>query len=312
MAYYCLQQSFTKAMKTKKSSNTWATILKRNTWMNKIDKSFLLRSNVLAIFLLLGVVTFLFFTRSTQTVQVRLFLTEREWAKTWDNYPDYFYAEKIAPGMVEKDELGRVSAKILDITSNNLPYTHNVAIATIELKANYNQRSQTYSFQGQPLLIGDYQRLKIGGVRVQGYLLDVAEELPELEQKSKILTVAIEDLEESDRTLQDSRANGISSETAESLSVGQKIIDQNGQPILEIKEIDIKPAVRTFYSAAGQYQQVDYSLREGKLQVEVTVLSINGIDYWNFTEPLQVGKRTTFNFDSAIVPVRILEVKDAQ
>src|SRR5690554_241967 len=113
-------------------------------WLSNIRAQVLLKLIFVGVFIFLGAITFVYFTRSTQDVEVRLFLTEREWAKTWENYPDGFFIEQLQPGMVEKDELGRVEAEVVDVLSNRLPYTHNVAFATLRLRANYNKRTQTY------------------------------------------------------------------------------------------------------------------------------------------------------------------------
>lgn len=279
-------------------------------WLKSIKNDSFLKGSFAVLFIVLGVITFLYFTRSTETIEVRLFLTEREWSKTWENYPDNFFMEQLEPGMVEKDELGSVEAEVLDITSNRLPYTHNIALGTFRLKANYNKRTNVYSFQGKPLIIGDYQRLRIGGVRVQGYVMDVAQHIKPIEEKKVFITVSIEDILESDRNIQNSRSNGILKETADALSIGQTIENLSGEAVLEITELELTPATRTFFTPTGQFDQLDYSLRAGTMTVEATVHSINDVDYWNFTEPLQVGRRITFPFEHAAVPVRIIEVRD--
>lgn len=265
---------------------------------------------IVLIFLVLVILSVYFFTRSTEHVEIRMFLTEREWAKTWENYPDYFYIQNLSTDLVEKDELGRTVARVTEIHSNRLPHTHNQALATIELRANYNKKTGIYSFQGKPLIIGDYQRLRVGNMRLQGYILDIGSNLDSLESKHIKVKVSLDDLLEANRNLTSSRAVGVSADLVPFLKVGASILGFENEPILEILDVNLFPGQRTLFERTGAYTVQDDSLVSGSLLLKLEVNTINEIDYWNFTDPIQLGKRINLNFENAIVPVKIVEILD--
>jgi hypothetical protein len=264
------------------------------------------------LLLFLGVVLFLiyFFTRSTETIEVRMFLTEREWAKTWDNYPDYFYLENLSTDLIEKDELGRTVARIIEIHSNRLPFTHNRALAKIQLKANYNKNTGVYSFQGKPMIIGDYQRLRIGNMRVQGYLLDIGKELEPIETHEIVIKVIVDDEFEANRNLTNSRAIGINVDTSKFLEVGRTISNFQNEPILEIIEVNLQPGQRTIFDNTGSSRVRDETIVSGEMILKLKVNTINGIRYWNFVEPVQIGRRLEIPFEGAVVPIKIIQILD--
>lgn len=263
---------------------------------------------VLLLFVCLVLFTIFFFTRSTEYVEIRLFLTEREWAKTWENYPDYFYLENISTDLFEKDEIGRIVAEVTEIHTNRLPYTHNTALATVKLRANYNKNTQTYSFQGKPLIIGDYQRLRVGKMRLQGYLIDVGKELDPITTKNVRIIVELDDLQEADRNLTNSRAIGVSNELASFLVEGKTINNFENEPILRIDSVSLSPGERKIFDNSGIYTISDDSLISGVMQLSIKADVINGIQYWNFSEPIQLGRRMVLHFDGAIVPVKVIEI----
>lgn len=303
-----------KVASTTKNRSAQSVILDlfQNTLGTTMRKGLQLKIGVAGFFVLVSFIFLVFFVRKPEYVEVRMFLTQREWTKTWENYPDAFYTQSIELGLKETDEIGRVIAEVVDIKSYKVPYTHNPVLVTVKLRANYTQRTSSYSFQGKPLVVGDYQYIRVGNVRLQGYIVDLASQLEPVEQQKIYVKAQLDDEKETERGYLNSQVFGVPTETANFLKAGKSIVDYGGNPILEILSVVVQPSQRIFYDRSGSYTSVDRNFSTGEVILMLKTDRINGINYWNYTIPVQVGLRTELQFEQAIIPIRITEIVEDQ
>lgn len=254
----------------------------------------------------------LLFLRQDKYVFVRLFLTQREEAKYWSNFPDNFYYRKLAIGLTEKNELGKSIAEITDVFRTNTSYTNELGIATIKLKANANKTTGVYSFQGQPLIIGEYQRIRMGSILLQGYLIDVSIEMPEYNEKIFHVKAIIDDPAESSRGSSDTKIVGVPKDVVMALEKNESVINSHGDVSTRLLNLSYQPAQRVSYTSTGKITFQDPDLFAGEAELELRTIEIDGTDYWDFVVPMQVGQRFTINFKNTQLPVKIIEIISAK
>jgi hypothetical protein len=263
----------------------------------------------IGLFLLVVGAFSLYFLRKDSFVYAELYLTEREESKHWLNYPDSYYYDDLKVGLAEKNELGKEIATIVDVYRMNTSYQHEQALATVKILANYNKATGVYSFQGQPLIVGDYQRFKVGSLRVQGYLLSLSAEQKTAKEKEYTVTAELDDIADADRGNADTRIVGVHKAIAEAVKVGDKILDSHGNVAAEVISISFKPAVRTLYSSGGKVMVSDPEFAAGEVVLKLRTIELDGVDYWDFVNPMQVGQRLNINLPGVLLPVRILRVE---
>jgi hypothetical protein len=250
----------------------------------------------------------LFLLRQDQYVYVRLYLTEREESKHWLNFPDSYYYQNVRVGLQEKNELGSPVAEVVDVFRVNTTYQHEPALVLVKVKANLNKSTGVYSFQGQPLMVGEFQRFKIGSLKLQGYVLDVNSEQVAYKEKKYTVRAILDDVGESNRGNIDTKVMGVPREVAQALKKGDLITDSHGNVVAEINTIAFNPAQRTAYTAQGKTTYIDTDLVSGEVELTLRTIELDGVDYWDFVNPMQVNQRLVINFQAAQLPVKIVEI----
>lgn len=254
----------------------------------------------------------LIFLRQDKYVFVRLFLTQREEAKYWSNFPDNFYYRKLQVGLSEKNELGKSIAEVTDVFRTNTTYSNELGIATIKLKANVNKTTGVYSFQGQPLIIGEYQRIRMGSILLQGYLIDISIENEEYKEKVYRVKAIIDDWGESTRGSNDTKVTGVPKEVVMAVENNESVINSHGDVSTRLLNLSYQPAQRVSYTSTGKKTFQDPDLYEGEVELELRTIEIDGTDYWDFVVPMQVGQRFTINFKNTQLPVKIIKIVSAE
>lgn len=276
---------------------------------NKKNLSENLPKVISVLFFCLAVIAFsLFFLRKDAFIDVRIFITEREEAKYWLNYPDGFSMNNIFVGMSYKNELGQELARISNVYRINTAYQHEIALVTLHLKATFNNKTQSYSFQGQPLVVGGYRSIELSGAQISGYVTDVGENLPPLKEKYYVVSGEFEDEKEATRGINNTKVKAVSKEIIQNVSKESAIVDSLNRIVVEVLDIQTRPAVRVEYMQGTRYSGVDPELISGKITVKLLTQEIDGHDYWNFVLPVQVGQIIDLNFDKAILPFRITSI----
>ncbi len=260
------------------------------------------------IFLFVVLLFSLFLLRKDKYVFITLYLTEREEAKYWMNYPDKFYYNQLKVGTTEKNELGLPIAEIVDVLRTGTSYTHEQGLITLKLKANYNSVTQVYSFRGQPLTLGEYERIKVGPLLVQGYLIDLSTEKFGYKEKVYRVQAMIDDPSESARGSNDTKVVGAPKEIVEALQQNESVINSHGNVSTRLISLTYQPAIRVSYSSAGKKLFQDPDLYEGEAELELRTIEIDGTDYWDFVVPIQIGQRLTINFKKTQLPVKITDI----
>ena len=265
------------------------------------------------LFFCLAIIAFsVFFLRKDTFIDVRIFVTEREEAKYWLNYPDGFSMNNIQVGMSYKNELGQELARISNVYRINTSYQHEIALVTLHLKATYNNKTQSYSFQGQPLVVGGYRSIELSGAQISGYVTDVGENLAPLKEKYFVVTGELDDATEATRGLNNTKVKAVNKEILQNISIESTIVDSINRTVVEILDIQTRPAVRVEYMQGTRYSGVDPELISGKITVRLLTQEIDGHDYWNFLFPTQVGQLVELNFDKAILPFRITSIDSVE
>ena len=128
---------------------------------------------LLIAFTIVGIVIFAYvFLRKASyvTVTVKIGSDHILWdggsTRAWFNY--YFHE-----GMKQKDGFGSTTAEVVKLRSYDYNESRKAVYATVKLKTVYNRSSNTYTFQGKPVLIGSTIKLYLDRLLVEGHITHI-------------------------------------------------------------------------------------------------------------------------------------------
>lgn len=150
---------------------------------------------IFAIIILSAVIFYFgYFKRATTTVILDIFTTSSEWSTADFKSELYPMAQNINSGDTIFDSLGRKVAEITYVsrTPEKRGLQENYLV-TLTLKTTYNKKTKTYTYDGNPLLIGGPIKLNTGKALLQGQIFGLyrseAEKLASTKLKNAKITV---------------------------------------------------------------------------------------------------------------------------
>ncbi len=160
----------------------------------KIEKR-ILSMSPLEIFVIIAVLALTVFTvkffgiRSEwRTIQVEVI--GRDWTQQYspDAYKTpYWLSDKLKVGQTEKNNTGQVIARLINFDSYEKNGQENDNYLTVQVKVDYNKRTNRYSFKDKYLSVGLPIDLNLDNVSITGQVID--DNVPEEGYPTKIFTV---------------------------------------------------------------------------------------------------------------------------
>ncbi len=252
--------------------------------------------NVIDLFVIIGIILLI-------VVGVKLLLNniekEPESKVGWktiqvesNNEPDYI-ANSISEGdLIEKN--GEVIAEIVDININKIEDNNNNLLFIIKLLTQVDEQNISL-YDGKELLIGDPFVIKTTKVSVKGTIVSFDSDIvkPIIKTEEKKIELLIENKEKW---------------FVDSISIGDKVYDENNKLIAEITGKESKPSVLIVKTLEGeilvknhpQYQDITLNLNLYVTQEN------NELFYDN--QKLKVGNDLKINFDNIDILGIITEI----
>jgi len=250
-----------------------------------------------------------FLLRRGSEVIVTMRLLERNSPDFYFNLPRHFYVENLRPGMKETDEAGRNALEILEVFSYPTGEIYQEAYITLRVKTVFNKKTGQHSFNGKPLLNGDYYTFRLKDIVINGIIIDISDKPLVREKKAfqvegyldptdhEVLTTNQEII-----LYKDYGVTGIKNYLAEKIVPGLKMYDGKGEVIAEVISASKLPGRRSM-AQNNQYFTVSDSERvEVKLTFELTAEKINDSFYFQKLTPLLIGRK--FNFVSGYLSIK--------
>lgn len=236
-----------------------------------------------------------FLRRKQELITFKLKVTDRDVLYSNTN-PSNLYAHAFIEGDFEKNELGQKIAEIKKVSKISEDKYHKSVYLDIELKATYSPRSEKYSFRGRPIIYGQPFIFEFSNVKVEGIVVDFPGYLDGLESREYKKVVKAQIINEN-RDFSD--VYGIKGFEADAINIGDEVKDSDGNVLIKILNVEVKPAKRTVFTDKGKTFLIsDIVLKDVFLELELLVREINGklfvLDY----VPLYIGGTLPLNLDN--------------
>jgi hypothetical protein len=244
---------------------------------------------LILIFLFLAIGFFAFFFRQSKPLTVRLKITEKN-VLYINSTPPSWFVYLFKTGMSEKDGFGRVNAEVLDVYFYETAPAHKAVYLTLNLKTTYNGRSKEYKYKGNPVVVGESLRVNLDGVLAEGLIVGIEETEDQfgydwLKVRTRLMENSF------------SETTGVEPFIAESVHIGDEVLDSTGELMAEILSKEVFPAQKnTFDDKGNVYQRSDPRKKDVFLTLKVRTRRINNEYYFFDDIQLKVGQMLPLNF----------------
>lgn len=257
-------------------------------------QSGILKELVLLVSLALVVVLVLFFfLRSSEYVTITLRVSSSDsLVNHWFNRAPQWYLEALQPGKATTDLFGQTSIEIIDTYYYPNYGDFETLYVTARVRALYSSNTNEYSYNGDPLLIGQFIKLSVGGSLVPGVIHSIQKD--SLEQDIKEVTVfgeleAIHNNSVRISTKQETitELEGIRNFLVDSITQGISVKDSNGNVYFEILKVEKQPAYKTSSGNNTLVRTFDTDRTRVFLTAKVNANVINGNLFYVSEYPLR-------------------------
>lgn len=229
-----------------------------------------------------------------QYVTVELLATGGEW--WWGVPPPYYWNfPDLGQGAIEYDVFRKPLVEIIETKQ----YGHDIrkfAWIKARLKVTKNTRTGALTFRQFPLQVGKTVTISPNNIMVIANVVSIEGYEPFFNQKERIITAKL--LEKRDWI-------------ANSIVVGDVMLDNNGEVIAEILEKTDEPAETITVNWLGEpLLKRDPLYRDITLKIRLKVLqSKDGFEYFNFYQLIQPGTGVNIQLSRATIEPHILTVE---
>jgi hypothetical protein len=288
--------------------------------INKIKKLFFIKAwphlKQISVFDYLGISFFLiiigisafFFLRKAKYVTVTLRISEFDSINLWVT-PPLWYIDVLQPGMVEKDGLGREVIRVESVETSLSGSENKIAFVDLSVRAVYNKRTNQYSYNGVPLLVGGFQTFNLQGVLVPGVIHRIGDKAKRDEGRYvRVRGSVAAYLIEEDRDITKSFGDGVSDFRADKYTDDLNLMSSTGRTLIDVISVTRLPASRLLISSAGVQKLNDPSKKKIELEMDVLVSKVGDQDVFLEEQIVKVGRILYINFSEIDTPITIEEV----
>lgn len=262
---------------------------------------------IIIAFLILASAFFVFLFRKVTYTTIKLRLTERDVLYTY-NAPPSWFVNLFKPGMTEKDFLGRPEAKIIDVYSydnpNGPPNNQKIIYLTITLKTVYSKKKNTYTYKGDPLIVGGPLRINFDKILAHGLIVEMQGLQNNYQTKSVTIKVQIKDFNPVFL-----ETSGIDQDLADAIRVGDRVRDSSGDTIAEILEKEVRPARKTTIDFYGNpHETIDPRRKDVYLTLRIKAKEINDELYFFDDIRIKINSVIFLNFPNVTISPTITDI----
>jgi len=205
--------------------------------------------------------------------------------------PKYWLAEAFHKGQVEKDGLGRIRAEVLNVYTYDKTPTNKAVYLNVKLNAVYSRSTNTYSYNGIPVLVGSTIKLNLDNVFAQGLVTEV-EGFPNY-IPPKTITIETQLREESPVYL---GTTGTKNYLADAINVGDVVKDNNGIDMIKVIGKRVVPAETVVTTSDGRIVRgSDPSKKDLYLTLEIATQEKDGKYFFLKNIPVLIDRPIPIN-----------------
>lgn len=205
--------------------------------------------------------------------------------------PKNWFANSFHKGQVEKDGLGRIRAEVLSVYTYDKTPTNKAVYLNVKLNTVYSRGSNTYTYNGLPVLVGSPIKLNLDNVHAEGLVTEVQGFPGQVTPQVIRLETQLGDQETN--FLQTAATK---SYIADAVHIGDTVKDGDGNTIIKIIDKRVVPATATITTSDGRLVTTQDPVRKDVfLTLEVTVKKVNGKYYFLTDIPVLVDRQIPVN-----------------
>ena len=191
--------------------------------LDLFDKSVI---TLLALGVLFGIVILF---RKSQFLEVVIRVDQEQityspWADQTGTRPSF--ANKVKIGQAEKDGLGKIRAEILKLKIYDVTSKNQALFIKAKIKTTYTKASNTYSFKGRPVAIGELITLNLEAITLKGMIVSI----PAIDQQKNEAVSLKVDVRLISQNPVFPNTNGTYDYLADAVKIGDQIMDMGLAP----------------------------------------------------------------------------------
>lgn len=263
--------------------------------------------------LIIAALVYVFISPKSTDVLVTVRLAEKDLIWLDNGSPRGSAIEAIKVGIQGKDGLGRVNAEVVDVTSfdqwrTETPFvTKKTVYVTLRLRASYNSKSDQYRYQGTTLQVGEWVRLNIQSVIINGLIVRVP-----ADEKEEPVWVTVKAQVKSDGPFifePFSETTGVDKAIADAIVVGDTAKDSSGAVLAEVMEKTVTPAQRTSWDIYGNVFNVPHPRKyDVFLTLRLATRKVGEELFFLDTSPIKVNAYVPLFLSRIDIEPRITEI----
>lgn len=257
-------------------------------------------------FIIIGVSLYILFHRTNEYVDIRVRVTDQDVLYANTN-PKNWYANHFEVGDTEKNELGQVVSKITNIETFSISPDTKVVYLDINIKANYNKRTNTYTVKGTNLIFGNSLRFNFSKVFFNGIITESPNNNLEgySEKQRTIVLIRRAVLQYGNFSY-----GGIEPQVFGKIKKGDTITNSNGVVLATVEDIVLTPALRITQTSQGNIlASRDPYYKDATITMNIKVKEYKSDEYVFDMIPLKIGMEIPLNFKNVSVWPTLIEIK---
>jgi C4-type Zn-finger protein len=218
------------------------------------------------------------------------------------------------PGMQGKDVFGRWESEIVKVSGYTLPQTTTLygqkqsSYVTLKVNASYDARRDIYKFKGTNLEMGDWVRIEVGPVAVEGVISNINGKYRVTDKKTITVKAQLktEDPREGSSFV---NVTGVDRYVADAITVGEVMKDASGDVLATVLEKTVVPAHTVTADLYGNlYDRQNPRKVDVTLTLKLSVRDIGNQTYFLEGLPVKVNSRLPLFLDTIDIEPRVTEI----
>jgi hypothetical protein len=254
-----------------------------------IKRKFFVVDILVVLAFVLGVIFFLYLRslRSTAWMPVTVIISSDQWFYPSGPPPEW-YGRSLSIGQSSINTFGNKTAEIIGIQNYDLGGGSRKIIIDVNLLTAYDKRTQTYSFNYQPLQIGKPIDLTFGTNNVTGLVSYIGKNgIPKEEKTIEVKMFAVHPW------------------TAVSYSKGLKSTDYQGNTVAEILDVSSVDAQNyEFIDTYGRRYVVpgtDSTRKDVTVKLKILTTKIKNVNYFIDGSEIKIGAELWISFPNTVI-----------
>lgn len=228
-----------------------------------------------------------------ETTPIFLVLTyQREFERGFPVPPEYWSVNKINPGDVSYNSLGKKIAEVIEVTKSYWGANRENLSVLVKVETIFNGKTGEFILDGKPLLIGGELSLTLGKTQFNGIITDLfKDEQDRFKGYRKAKAIV--------------KLHGRFYEPWQAEALRNfKVVNSSGETTVRLKSVVIEPAEYIFTTDSGTPLRLrDPIKKDMTMTIELTdVLCAEQTCYFEETKPLKIGHDLWITSDKTVLP----------